>query len=93
MIRLIKSTFYHEAETKKALVDFILNEEILSMNKECKKFEESFATKQGRKHAVFVSNGSVANLLLTQSLLNLGFLKKGDKVGISSLTWARTSKF
>jgi CDP-6-deoxy-D-xylo-4-hexulose-3-dehydrase len=87
MIKLIKSSFYHEAETKQALVDFILNEEILSMNKECRKFEENFATKQGRKHAVFVSNGSVANLLLIQSLLNLGYFKKGDKIGFSSLTW------
>lgn len=87
MIKLIKSSFYHEAETKQALADFILNEEILSMNKECRKFEESFAAKQGRKHAVYVSNGSVANLLLIQSLLNLGHFNKGDKIGFSALTW------
>jgi CDP-6-deoxy-D-xylo-4-hexulose-3-dehydrase len=87
VIKLIKSSFYHEAETKQALAEFILNEEILSMNKECKKFEESFAAKQGRKHAVYVSNGSVANLLLIQSMLNLGHFKKGDKIGFSALTW------
>lgn len=87
MIKLIKSSFYNEAETKKALAEFILNEEILSMNKECKKFEESFAAKQGRKHAVYVSNGSVANLLLIQALLNLGVFKKGDRIGFSALTW------
>jgi len=87
MIKLIKSSFYHEAETKKALVKFILNEEILSMNKECLKFETGFAAKQGRKYAVYVSNGSVANLLLIQSLLNIGYLNKGDKIGFSALTW------
>lgn len=87
MIKLVKSSFYHEAETKQALATFILNEEILSMNKECRKFEESFAAKQGRKHAVYVSNGSVANLLLIQSLLNLGRFQKGDKIGFSALTW------
>lgn len=87
MLKLIKSSFYHEAETKQALADFILSEEILSMNKECKKFEESFAEKQGRKYAVYVSNGSVANLLLIQSLLNTGQLKRGGKVGFSALTW------
>jgi CDP-6-deoxy-D-xylo-4-hexulose-3-dehydrase len=87
MLKLIKSSFYHEAETKQALADFILNEDILSMNKECKKFEESFAEKQGRKYAVYVANGSVANLLLIQSLLNTGQLKRGDKVGFSALTW------
>lgn len=87
MLKLIKSSFYHETETKQALVDFILNEDILSMNKECKKFEDSFAAKQGRKYAVYVGNGSVANLLLIQSLLNTGQLKRGDKVGFSALTW------
>ncbi|HEY1085848.1 MAG TPA: DegT/DnrJ/EryC1/StrS family aminotransferase [Candidatus Saccharimonadales bacterium] len=87
MIKLIKSSFYNETETKKALAEFILNEEILSMNKECKKFEESFAAKQGRKHAVYVTNGSVANLLLIQSLLNTGVFKKGDRIGFSALTW------
>lgn len=87
MIKLIKSSFYHETETKKALADFILHEDILSMNKECRTFEEAFAAKQGRKHAVYVSNGSVANLLLIQSLLNAGQLKKGDRVGFSALTW------
>lgn len=87
MIKLIKSSFYNEAETKKALAEFILGEDILSMNKECKKFEESFAANQGRKHAIYVSNGSVANLLLIQSLLNLGVFKKGDRIGFSALTW------
>jgi CDP-4-dehydro-6-deoxyglucose reductase, E1 len=87
MIKLIKSSFYHEAETKQALAKFILEEEILSMNKQCLQFEQAFAKKQGRKHAVYVANGSVANLLLIQSMLNLGHLKKGDKVGFSALTW------
>ncbi|HSE29136.1 MAG TPA: DegT/DnrJ/EryC1/StrS aminotransferase family protein [Candidatus Saccharimonadales bacterium] len=87
MIKLIKSGFYNEAETKKALADFILNTEMLSMNVQCKTFEESFAKKQGRKYAVYVSNGSVANLLLIQSMLNLGHFKKGDKIGFSALTW------
>ena len=87
MIKLIKSTFYHEAETKRALADFILEEEILSMGPQCRQFEESFAKKQGRKYAVYVGNGSVANLLLIQSMLNLGKFKKGDKIGFSALTW------
>jgi CDP-6-deoxy-D-xylo-4-hexulose-3-dehydrase len=88
MIKLIKSSFYHEAETKQALTEFILSEDILSMNKECRKFEEAFAAKQERKYAVFVANGSVANLLLIQAMLNLGRLNKGDKVGFSALTWS-----
>lgn len=87
MIRLIKSSFYRSQETKKALANFILNNDILSMNGQCQQFEESFAAKQGRKHAVYVANGSVANLLLIQAMLNVGRLKKGDKIGFSALTW------
>lgn len=87
MIKLIKSSFYHEAETKKALAQFILDTDILSMNDQCRTFEEAFAKKQGRKYAVYVDNGSVANLLLIQSMLNLGRFKRGDKIGFSALTW------
>lgn len=87
-IKLIKSTFLNEEETKKNLCDFIMDSEILSMSKECEKFEENFSKKQGRKYSIFVSNGSCANLLLIQSMLNMGRLKRGDKVFVSSLTWA-----
>jgi CDP-6-deoxy-D-xylo-4-hexulose-3-dehydrase len=88
MIKLMKSTFYHEDVAKEALAEFILHADMLSMGKECKKFENNFALKQGRKHAMFVSSGSMANLVLIQALLNLERLKKEDKVAVSSLTWA-----
>ncbi|HMS25105.1 MAG TPA: DegT/DnrJ/EryC1/StrS family aminotransferase [Acidimicrobiia bacterium] len=87
MIRLIKSTFIHEQETKEALAEFILNESILSMGEQCRKFEIAFAAKQQTKHAVYVGNGSVANLLLIQSMMNTGYLSPGDRVGFSALTW------
>lgn len=88
MIRLIKSTFYNEAETKRKLADFILQTDKLSMGEECEKFEKAFAKKQGRKFAVLVSSGSNANLILIQALLNLGLLKRDDLVFFSALTWA-----
>ncbi len=88
MIKLIKSSFYKEKTTKRKLAKFLLDANILSMSEQCKKFENIFAEKQNRKFAVFVSSGSSANLVLIQSLLNLGKLKKGDKIGFSSLTWA-----
>lgn len=88
MIKLIKSTFLNERKTKGQLCNFIKKAKILSMGNECKRFEESFTKKQGRKFCVFVSSGSAANLVLIQSLLNLKLLKKGDKIGFSSLTWA-----
>lgn len=88
MIKLMKSTFYHEAEVKAGLAEFILKADVLSMGTECKKFEAGFGAWQGREHAVFVGSGSAANLVLIQSLLNLGLLNAGDKVGFSAVTWA-----
>jgi len=87
-IKLIKSTFLNEKETKQKLCSFIMDAKILSMNKECKKFEENFSRKQGRKYSVYVSNGSCANLSLIQAMINMGKLKKTDKIFVSSLTWS-----
>ncbi|PIR95910.1 MAG: DegT/DnrJ/EryC1/StrS aminotransferase [Candidatus Doudnabacteria bacterium CG10_big_fil_rev_8_21_14_0_10_42_18] len=87
MIKLTKSSFFKEVETKQKLCDFLSRAEVLSMNEECSKFEITFAKKQGRRYAVFVSSGSMANLILIQSLLNLGRLKKEQRVGFSALTW------
>ena len=88
MIKLTKSTFFNEKETKRKLCEFISKAEVLSMDTECKKFEEKFSKVQNREFSVFVNSGSGANLILLQSLLNLGRLKKGDRVGVSALTWA-----
>lgn len=88
MIKLIKSTFYNEVDTKEKLIEFIGNAQMLSFGPECMKFEETFAKWQGRKHCVFVNSGSSANLAVVQAMLNIGSLKKGDKVGVSTLTWS-----
>ena len=88
MIKLIKSTFYKEKKTKKALTKFILSSEKLSIGKECRKFEENFRKYQGRKHCILVNSGSSANLALIQALLNLGKIKKGDYIGFSAVTWS-----
>ncbi|SFG43263.1 DegT/DnrJ/EryC1/StrS family aminotransferase [Streptomyces mirabilis] len=87
MIKLIKSSFYREAETKRALADFVLNQDVLSMSEQCRAFETAFAAKQERAYAVFVTNGSAANLLLIQALLNQARLQRGARVGFSALTW------
>lgn len=88
MIKLVKSSFFEELKTKQALADFIMKSTKLSMDQECRQFEIVFAKKQERKHAVFVSSGSTANLVLLQAMLNLRRLKTGDKIGFSALTWA-----
>lgn len=88
MIKLVKSTFYNEKETKKQLCKFISNASILSIDNECRKFEKSFARWQQRKYCLMVNSGSSANLALIQALLNLGRIKKGDNIGFSALTWS-----
>lgn len=84
----MRKAFLREQETKQALSDFILNADRLSMDIECRKFEEKFAIHQGSKHAILFNSGGSANLAMLQSLKNLGKLKDGDKVGFSALTWS-----
>ena len=88
MIKLIKSTFYNEKETKKALCKFIEKAEQLSIGKECSLFESNFSKWQERRHSVMFNSGSSANLALIQVLINLKKIKKGDSVGFSAVTWA-----
>lgn len=88
MIKLIKSTFFREDETKEALIQFLKKADQLSFGSQCETFEKNFARYQNRKQCVFVNSGSSANLALIQSLLNIGKLKAGDTVGFSACTWS-----
>lgn len=91
MIKLIKTTFYNEKDTKKKLCNFIISAGQLSFGEQCQKFEERFAKWQKRKHCIFLNSGSSANLAIIQALLNLGKIKKGDYIGFSALTWSTNS--
>ena len=87
-IPLMRKAFLKEEETKKALAEFILNADRLSMDVECKKFEKKFAKHQQSKHAILFNSGGSANLAMLQALKNLGKLKDGDKIAFSALTWS-----
>ncbi len=84
----MKNAFIYEQETKKALANFILSSNRLSMDINCFDFEVQFSMKQGRKEGILFNSGGSANLAMIQSLKNIGKLKNGDKVGFSALTWA-----
>jgi CDP-6-deoxy-D-xylo-4-hexulose-3-dehydrase len=88
MLRLIKSTYYHEEDTTEKLIGFLRTNNMMSFGQYCQEFEQKFSVWQGRKYTTFVNSGSSANLALIQSLLNLGRLKKGSRVGFSALTWS-----
>ena len=88
MIPLMKNAFLNEYETKKALADFILKTDRLSMDAKCAEFEQAFAKKQGRKHAILFNSGGSANLAMLQALKNIGSLKDNDNIGFSALTWS-----
>lgn len=88
MIPLMKNAFLNEAETKKALSEFILNSGRLSMDEQCYAFETEFADYQGRKDSILFNSGGSANLAILQALKNLGRLRNGSKIGFSALTWS-----
>jgi len=88
MIPLMKNAFLNEYETKKALSEFIMKSDRLSMDAKCAEFEVLFAKKQGRKHGILFNSGGSANLAILQALKNLGKLKDNDNVGFSALTWS-----
>ena len=87
-IPLMRKAFLNEEETKKALAEFILHADRLSMDVECGKFEKKFAQYQQCAHAVLFNSGGSANLAMLQALKNLGRLKDGDRIGFSALTWS-----
>jgi CDP-6-deoxy-D-xylo-4-hexulose-3-dehydrase len=84
----MKFAFLNENETKKALANFIQETSQFSMGPTCMKFETAFAEKQNRRYAVLFNSGASANLAMLQALKNLGYIKEGDKIGFSALTWS-----
>jgi len=84
----MKNAFLNEQATKKALSEFILSSDRLSMDGKCLEFEKAFAQFQGTKEAVLFNSGGSANLAMLQALKNLGRLKDGAKVGFTALTWS-----
>jgi CDP-4-dehydro-6-deoxyglucose reductase, E1 len=88
VIPLMKSAFFREQETKQALAQFIIASPRLSMDVKCREFEREFSKFQGQNESILVNSGASANLAILQALLNLGRIRRGDKVGFSAITWS-----
>ncbi len=88
MIPLMKNTFLNEYETKRALAEFILRTDRLSMGSKCTEFESEFSKFQDRKFSILFNSGGSANLAILQALKNLGKIQNGDMVAFSALTWS-----
>lgn len=71
MIPLMKNAFLNEFETKKALAEFILKADRLSMDAECLKFERKFAKYQGRKEAILFNSGGSAKMAMALNLTSV----------------------
>ena len=84
----MKNAFLNEYETKKALSDFIMKADKLSMHTQCFEFEKEFTLKQGSTNSILFNSGGSANLAILQALKNLGRLKDSDNIGFSALTWS-----
>jgi CDP-4-dehydro-6-deoxyglucose reductase, E1 len=87
-IPLMRHTFLEEKDAKDVLCSFIRSSDRLSMGAEVNAFEEAFAKWQGRSFCTMVNSGSSANLILLQSLLNMGRIQRGSRIGVSAVTWA-----
>ena len=88
MIKLMQYSFFKNCNVEEKLSKFILGNNRLSMGSVTAKFESDFAKWHKRKHCLMVNSGSSANLVLLSSLINLGILRKGDSVGVNSVTWS-----
>ena len=88
MIKLMEHTFFKVCNVEEKLSKFILNNARLSMGEFTLNFEKDFAKWHSRNYCVMVNSGSSANLVLIASLMNLGRLKRGDKIGVSAVTWS-----
>ncbi len=88
MIKLMQYSFFKNCNVEEKLSKFVLENNRLSMGPLTEEFEAKFAAWHNRNYCVMVNSGSSANLVLLSSLLNLGVLKKGDQIGVNSVTWS-----
>jgi len=77
-----------------AAIQRVIDSDMFTMGKEVAQYEKDFAEFFGVKHALMVSSGSTANLLMIASLFftkNAEYkLKRGDEVIVPAVSWSTT---
>lgn len=76
---------------RKAMIDFILSKERLTMATVVEEFEQTFAKKLNVPYAMMVNSGSSANLLAMAMITNpkyKGHLEKDSEVLVPSICWS-----
>jgi dTDP-4-amino-4,6-dideoxygalactose transaminase len=77
-----------------AAIQRVIESDMFTMGKEVAQYEKDFADFFGAKHALMVSSGSTANLLMIASLFftkNAKYkLKRGDEVIVPAVSWSTT---
>jgi dTDP-4-amino-4,6-dideoxygalactose transaminase len=72
----------------------VIDSKIFTMGKEVAQYEKDFAKFFGAKHALMVSSGSTANLLMIASLFftknSKLKLKRGDEIIVPAVSWSTT---
>lgn len=69
------------------MAKFILTSSRLTQGKQVAKFEEQWAEYVNAKHALYVTSGSTANLLLVSAWKELNNIPDGAKVIVPACTW------
>ena len=70
------------------LIEWLKTNPRLTKGPITKELENQFANWVGTKYSVFVNSGSSANLLMIWTLMELWYIKKGDKVFIPAVSWS-----
>lgn len=88
MIPLIKNTISNNEID--SLINWLKDYPRLTKGDLTIQFEKDWSDYLGVEYSIFVNSGSSANLLMIYYLLEVGLLKRGDKVVVPALSWATT---
>ena len=86
MIPLVKDTI--DKEDIDQLIEWLKTYPHLTKGELTLEYEERWSKMMGCKYSVFVNSGSSANLLMLYSLIEAGYLSRGDKVVVPAVSWS-----